>query len=485
MQTIAVALIAVLSTAAASTATADPTYSVMNAAGGIYWRSAPDWNTPEAISGFGVYNGTIIAVHCYQSGTSVPGSADTMWEQATDVAGPGYGSGWLNEHFINDGQPINQPSPGVLPCNAPPPPPPPPPAGLVFTVFNAEGGIYYRYGPHWNETTATPGVGVYNGDQVELICGAFGDPVGPYNDTAWSYVNNLSRPVGKGWVNEHFVNDGATDNAFVSGEQMCNPGAGGSSGGVGSGSSGGGAPPSPTPGGSLYYSPYRSSDPGHGADILLKTWGGLKKDWFFAPAPSTFTANYDEWHPSSKDSVCPSDTKSVPTRIPNGAINGREITTLAAWSKARSAPLLFLHASPAWASQIKYILLIDPGNKEQYENSACNKVYPTLYQVLATWLAAKSTNRLAVLAGEVTADYANPVNGHGHAGIQNWLFPPIRNYHNSQGQNIRKQVVVCNYDHINHEHMWLDFKNAMNASPITVSNCPKASKGERVVSWNP
>jgi hypothetical protein len=107
-------------------AQADPTFQVMNAAGGIYWRSGPDWNTAEAIPGFGFYNGTTIAIHCYQSGAGdVPGSADTMWEQATDVAGPGYGSGWINEHFINDGQPINQPSPGVGPCIAPPPPPPP------------------------------------------------------------------------------------------------------------------------------------------------------------------------------------------------------------------------------------------------------------------------------------------------------------------------------------------------------------------------
>lgn len=49
------------------------------------WRSEPNWAAAERISGFGVYNGTIIEVHCYQSGTTVEGSADTMWEQATDV----------------------------------------------------------------------------------------------------------------------------------------------------------------------------------------------------------------------------------------------------------------------------------------------------------------------------------------------------------------------------------------------------------------
>jgi hypothetical protein len=212
----------------------------MNAPEGVYWRSEPNWAAAERISGFGVYNGTIIEVHCYQSGTNVEGSNDTMWEQATDVGGPGYGSGWLNEHFINDGQPINQPSPGVPPCGAPPSPPTPasnPTGSLVFPIFNAEGGIYYRYGPHWSETTSTPGVGVYNGDSVELVCGAFGDAVGPYNDAAWSYVNNLSRPVGPGWVNEHFINDGAPDNGFVAGEPMCQTGGSGTAGGGSGGSS--------------------------------------------------------------------------------------------------------------------------------------------------------------------------------------------------------------------------------------------------------
>jgi hypothetical protein len=247
----AAVLAATTLTVAASTATADPTFGVMNAEGGIYWRSGPDWNTPEATAGNGFYPNTIISVHCYQSGAgNVPGSADTMWEQATDVGGSGSGSGWINEHFVNDNQPINQPSPGVPPCNAPTPPPPSP-GGLVFTVFNAEGGIYYRNSPHWADTPATPGVGVYNGDRVELICGASGDAVGPYNDTAWSYVNNLSRSVGHGWVNEHFINDGQPTNTFAPGEPMCGsdiPGAtssgGGGSSGGGSASGGGGSTPS-------------------------------------------------------------------------------------------------------------------------------------------------------------------------------------------------------------------------------------------------
>jgi hypothetical protein len=41
-----------------------------------------------------------------------------MWEWATVVAGPGTGSGWVDEHFISDNQPIDQPSPGVPACAA-------------------------------------------------------------------------------------------------------------------------------------------------------------------------------------------------------------------------------------------------------------------------------------------------------------------------------------------------------------------------------
>lgn len=469
-----------------SVAAADPTYGVMNAEGGIYWRSGPDWNTAVAVSGFGFYPNTIVEIHCYQAGAgNVPGSADYMWEQASDVGGSGYGSGWINEHFINDGQPINQPSPGVPPCQSggptppsTPPPPSQPGGGLVFPIFNAEGGIYYRYGPHWAETTQTPGEGVYDGDQVELICGAFGDAVGPYADTAWSKVRNLSRPVGEGWVNEHFINDGAPDNGFVPGEPMCQPG------GAGTGSSsagGGGSTSTPQPGGSLYYSPYRSSDPGHGREII-QHYGFFDhfERWISEPAPSTFTANYDEWHPGG-DSSCPGPGQTVPARIPGGVIAGRMITTLAAWSKARSAPLLFLQSGASWVHQINYIVLFDPGDLNEYESVSCPK---SMYQALATWLGESKVHRLAVLAGQVTADNAHPINGHAHAGIQNYLFPAIRNYPNAKGQNIRQQVVVCNYEGMSHEDVWINFKGAMNQAPISPSSCPGWS-GHKVEAWNP
>jgi hypothetical protein len=95
-------------------------FFVQNAAVGIYWRSSPNWNTPVQKPGNGFYTDTVIRVICYESGAAnVPGSADSMWEQASWAGGPGSGSGWINEHFINDGSPLNRPSPGAPACGKP------------------------------------------------------------------------------------------------------------------------------------------------------------------------------------------------------------------------------------------------------------------------------------------------------------------------------------------------------------------------------
>jgi hypothetical protein len=226
-----VGAILMLSLATASGASADPRYTVMNAEGGIYWRSEPNWSAAEAVSGFGVYNGTTIEVHCYQSGSSVPGSADTIWEQATDVAGAGYGSGWLNEHFINDGQPIDQPSPGVPACGATPTPPPSPPRpapapGLAtgeFTVLNAEGGIYWRSAPDWNTPEAITGNGFYPDTVVKVICYQSGTANVPGStDSMWEQATDVGGSgSGSGWINEHFINDSQPLNEHSPGIPAC------------------------------------------------------------------------------------------------------------------------------------------------------------------------------------------------------------------------------------------------------------------------
>lgn len=69
-------------------------FPTLNDSGGVYWRLGANWNTPIAKSGYGIYPGTTISVSRYRSGmANVPGSADAMWVKASQVSGPGTGSG--------------------------------------------------------------------------------------------------------------------------------------------------------------------------------------------------------------------------------------------------------------------------------------------------------------------------------------------------------------------------------------------------------
>jgi RHS repeat-associated protein len=193
---------------AAAAASSDPTFGVMNASGGIYWRSAPDWNTPVAIAGNGFYPGTVIAVHCYQAGAAnVPGSSDYMWEQASWYAGPGSGSGWINEHFINDGQPINQPSPGVPPCSNP----------------AANGGVPETAGGAANTWTnyqnagGTQGPTISGGATTYIACKLHGFQV-PDGNTWWYQI--ASPP----WNNAYYVSaDAFYNNGQTSGSLRGTP----------------------------------------------------------------------------------------------------------------------------------------------------------------------------------------------------------------------------------------------------------------------
>jgi hypothetical protein len=445
-QLLGVALVALLALDIVSTAAADPSYEVMNAPEGVYWRSEPNWAAAERITGFGVYDGTIVEVHCYQSGTAVEGSADTMWEQASDVGGRGYGAGWLNEHFINDGQPINQSSPGVPPCNAAPPPAPPPPptpaptSGLVFTVFNAEGGIYYRNSPHVNDTPQSPGVGVYNGDQVELICGATGDPVGPYSDTAWSKVKNLTRPgIGEGWVNEHYVNDGASSGAWPPGESIClaapglpaNPGQGGGSSGPNS----------------VFYSP--NATPNGVASIRELADLNL-------PAP--------QW---AVGGCSPAAAASIPAGV----------STLAGWSVGRLGPVYFLAAATsAQKAAVHRIVLFDPGATADFTGSCDPRI--DINGLLARWLSANPANHLLVLTGYVSEMHSAGQHGRStYAGLWKYYFAGIWN------QPFASRAQVCDYESLEHDRVLIDFASVVNHPPL---GCPPAPNVENyLTAWNP
>ena len=103
-------------------------------------------------------------------------------------------------------------------------------SGPVFTVMNTSetlpDGVYFRNSPNWNDTSRTYGLGVFMNEQVQLECYAFGQAIGPYNDSLWYYVLNVTRPVNYGATNEgmlnaHYINDGQPANVVDAGVPAC------------------------------------------------------------------------------------------------------------------------------------------------------------------------------------------------------------------------------------------------------------------------
>jgi hypothetical protein len=187
-------------------------FAVMNASGGIYWRSSSDWNTPEATPGNGFYPGTVVAVSCYERGTAnVPGSADEMWEQATWVSGPGSGDGWINEHFVDDAAPINQPSPGIGPCTAPSPSPPPPPpeTWLEQETPNHPVNTFTNY-----HNASGMGPAIAAGQWVEVSCKVYDPTIVSVNPDGYWY-----RIASSPWSNSYY----SPANTFMNGDPYGGP----------------------------------------------------------------------------------------------------------------------------------------------------------------------------------------------------------------------------------------------------------------------
>jgi len=87
-------------------------------------------------------------------------------------------------------------------------------------------GVYFRNSPHVSDTSRVSGLGVYSGEQVQLLCYAFGDGVGPYSDALWYDVLNVSRPTNqgvpdRGYLNAHYINDGKVANQADAGVPAC------------------------------------------------------------------------------------------------------------------------------------------------------------------------------------------------------------------------------------------------------------------------
>jgi hypothetical protein len=85
----------------------------------------------------------------------------------------------------------------------------------IWTVVDADGGVYWRSQPQQDTAIQNPGHGVYTGDQVYLACYRWGGP-GPTNNHLWYLARNLSRnqqPDGnyeEGYVNDHYLSTPGT-----------------------------------------------------------------------------------------------------------------------------------------------------------------------------------------------------------------------------------------------------------------------------------
>jgi hypothetical protein len=131
-----------------------------------------------------------------------------MWEQASWAAGPGSGSGWINEHFINDGQPINQPTPGVPACSSPAPPAPP-------QTWSEQETPNHPVSTFTNYHNAS-GIGqpVAAGQWVQVSCKVYDPTIGSVNPDGYWY-----RIADAPWNNVYY----SPANTFMNGDPYGGP----------------------------------------------------------------------------------------------------------------------------------------------------------------------------------------------------------------------------------------------------------------------
>lgn len=98
--------------------------------------------------------------------------------------------------------------------------------GGVYTVVGTGNGVYARNSPHENDTERKDGLGAYDGDRIQEICGVTnGDPVGERNNHTWHKVKDLDRPdEGIFWISDHWLNTPNVKNELTPGEADCNDG---------------------------------------------------------------------------------------------------------------------------------------------------------------------------------------------------------------------------------------------------------------------
>ena len=136
-------------------AASGPIFTVMNTSetlpDGVWFRNSPHTADTSRTTGLGVYKNEQVQLQCYAFGDAVGRYNNSLWYYVNDVTRPTNNGrpnvGFLNAHYINDGQNANVVDAGVPACvnNAPPTVPPPASTPTVTLAQGPAAPAGYRY----------------------------------------------------------------------------------------------------------------------------------------------------------------------------------------------------------------------------------------------------------------------------------------------------------------------------------------------------
>lgn len=326
-------------------------------------------------------------------------------------------------------------------------------SGHEYTVTGTDGdGVWLHSDPGLGDVNDLITV-MPEGTRFDAECFVHDTPIGEYDNPVW--LHGTDGRGNRGWFTDAFSSTSWnwSNTLEDQGLPYC-------------GTEQPAPEPQPEPeqerGGVVYYRPDSDNIP-DGSEAELSP-------------ENSFTMVYENFEPQSwvKGDCSNEFANDFPTEF-----NGKLVTTLAGWSIGRLGPIYFLEQEhDTRRYNIDYIALFDPGDYDQY-TAGCDlrDAYHGASQseTMARWMEMSDNNRLVIFAGEIAERDR-------HAGIQYGLFPEIK-----ADDNIRDQVIVCNYDGMRHEEIYENFRDVVNQPKIvTEDDCPDDPRpGSNVLGWRP
>jgi len=308
-------------------------------------------------------------------------------------------------------------------------------SGPVFAVMNTSetppDGVYFRNSPDWSDTSRTYGLGVFANEQIQIQCYASGQAIGPYSDSLWYYVLNVTRPANydgaanQGMLNAHYVNDGQQADVVDAGVPACVNNLPPTQSAPSSPPAVSGPPPLPAPAPTTAPDS-GSSVPSNFGNATPAPTPGPQSPSQPAPAPAAPKSMSVFYSPNGVSTGVAGLTladQNVPAAQwtdgvcgTGNAVNAVDIglgtaSTLAGWSAGRLGPIYFLDtASSAQIARVHRIILFDPGNTGDFApeswwssllgSPTCDWRFP-IPSLLANWLQSDPANHLTLIIHEV------------------------------------------------------------------------------------